>query len=333
MADVECYLITEMVEISVVIPVYNMEKYIERCACSLFCQTKEDGIEFIFVDDCSTDKSVGVLMEVLSKFPNRESQVKIIKHEHNRGLAAARYTGFENAVGKYIIHCDSDDWVEKEMYDSLLKKAKENKADIVICDYIAEYDKRSIVYRQNFEGNDKKFINQLLSGELHNSVWNKLIRRELYQYVHPLWEDGINMWEDVSLICRMSFYAKTICYLPQALYHYSQTNENAYTTIWGQKALSNILHVSNMICSFYSDKAEYSKALVYFKMRVKCTLLKHSSDTKQYIGLYPESDKSILNHPGITYYNKIIFWCQIHSMSYIGLLLERCISTVKRISR
>ena len=98
-----------MVKVSVCIPVYGVEQFIERCACSLFEQTMRDGIEFIFVDDCSPDNSVQRLEEILKRYPERQAQVSIIHHEKNMGLVRARKTALEAACGEYIIHCDSDD--------------------------------------------------------------------------------------------------------------------------------------------------------------------------------------------------------------------------------
>lgn len=114
----------ERPKISVIIPVYGVERYIEQCACSLFEQTMQDGIEFIFVDDCSPDKSIEILENVLREYPHREQQVKIIRHTENQGLGGARKTGMEYATGEYIIHCDSDDWVEPECMKRFIEKLR-----------------------------------------------------------------------------------------------------------------------------------------------------------------------------------------------------------------
>ena len=100
-----------MYKVSIVIPVYNVEKYIERCVRSLFEQTLDD-IEYIFVDDCSPDQSVAVLQSTLQDYPNRKESVRIIRHKENKGVAVARNAGINAAQGKYLIHCDSDDWVD-----------------------------------------------------------------------------------------------------------------------------------------------------------------------------------------------------------------------------
>ena len=111
-------------KVSVIVPIYNVEQYIEKCVRSLMEQTLVN-IEFIFVNDCTPDDSMTVLRRVLKDYPARESQVTILEHKENRGVAAVRKKGMEVAIGEYIIHCDSDDWVEKNMYEKLLEKAIE----------------------------------------------------------------------------------------------------------------------------------------------------------------------------------------------------------------
>ncbi len=121
------------IKVSVCIPVYGVEKYIERCARSLFEQTMKDGIEFIFVDDCTPDRSIEILERVLKEYPQREKQVTVLHHPVNRGLVAARNSALAAASGDYIIHCDSDDWVDLDLYEKMYAKAAETDADMVYC--------------------------------------------------------------------------------------------------------------------------------------------------------------------------------------------------------
>lgn len=110
--------------LSVIIPVYKVERYIERCANSLFGQSMSENIEFIFVDDYSPDNSIPIVHKVLRQYPKRLFQVRFLRNESNRGLAYSRQRGIEAAKGEYIAHCDSDDWVETQMYQALIDKAK-----------------------------------------------------------------------------------------------------------------------------------------------------------------------------------------------------------------
>lgn len=110
-------------KVSVIVPVYKVEKFIERCAISLFSQTLQD-VEFIFVDDASPDNSVQIVQKCIREYPHRESQTVILTHEKNMGLPAARNTGLAVAKGEYIFHCDSDDFVEPDMLEQLYNTAK-----------------------------------------------------------------------------------------------------------------------------------------------------------------------------------------------------------------
>ena len=103
-----------MPKVSVIVPVYGVERYMERCARSLFEQTLDD-IEFIFVDDCSPDRSLDILNEVLEEYVDRQLQTQIVRLDQNGGLPNARKVGLRLATGNYIIHCDSDVWVERDM--------------------------------------------------------------------------------------------------------------------------------------------------------------------------------------------------------------------------
>lgn len=110
-----------MLKVSILVPIYGVEQYIERCAKSLFEQTYSE-IEYVFVNDCTKDDSIGVLNRVLEKFPQRKLQVRIINHEKNKGLGAARRTAILNANGDYILHVDSDDYIAKMLLKSWLRK-------------------------------------------------------------------------------------------------------------------------------------------------------------------------------------------------------------------
>lgn len=123
-----------MPKVSVIIPIYGVQKYIERCVRSLFEQTLDD-IEYLFIDDCSPDGSVRIIMRILDEYPNRKEQVIIHRMEQNSGQAKVREWGMKNATGDYVIHCDSDDWTDLMMYESMYQKALEEDADVVVCDY------------------------------------------------------------------------------------------------------------------------------------------------------------------------------------------------------
>ena len=160
-------------KVSVIVPVYKAEKDIERCCNALFGQTL-DNIEYIFVDDCTPDDSVGIINRTLEKFPDRRSLVKVLHQEMNSGVSACRQLGLNNASGCYIIHCDSDDWPDIDMYETLYSKAIQENAEVVCCDYIVELEGKSKVVKFPDEFNDRPSLG---IGPIEGAVWNKLISK------------------------------------------------------------------------------------------------------------------------------------------------------------
>ena len=117
-------------KVSILVPVYGVEKYIGQCAETLFGQTYDD-IEYVFVDDCTPDNSIQVLRQVLSAYPQRTKQVSIIRHDHNRGLGAARKTAFEASSGEFVMNVDSDDYLAPDAVEKLVARQQQTGADLV----------------------------------------------------------------------------------------------------------------------------------------------------------------------------------------------------------
>src|SRR5690554_2984658 len=114
--------------LSVIVPIYNVEKQIKRCSISLFEQSFQN-MEYIFVNDCSSDKSMEILNEVIDTYPEKKKQIVIINHDTNKGLSAARSSGIQLAKGEYIAHCDSDDWIDTDMYELMMNSIIKEKSD------------------------------------------------------------------------------------------------------------------------------------------------------------------------------------------------------------
>src|SRR5574344_2940798 len=163
-----------MPKVSIIIPIYNVEKYIERCARSLFEQTEED-LEFIFVNDVTPDNSIQILNNVIKDYPSRKHQIKILENEKNLGVAETRLKGIMEASGEYIIHCDSDDWVDRDIYRMLYEKAKAEDLDIVWCDFYRTdgvTNKRDI---QNTNTDKVTILKYILTGKKQSTLWNHLV--------------------------------------------------------------------------------------------------------------------------------------------------------------
>lgn len=249
-----------MPKVSVVIPIYGVEKYIERCIRNLFGQTLED-IEFIFVDDCSNDMSISILKQVLHEYPRRIHQVKILRHEINKGLPYARRTGIKAATGDYIIHCDSDDWVDKETYEIMYNIAKTYNADVVSCDYQYHTGERVIkIMREHVGENRDEFIKNLMTQKSHWVLWNKMFRRQiiLEKIIYPTQ----NMGEDMAVVLQMAYYCNIIKHIQIPFYYY-YSNDNSLTNVKDEKAslrrFEETYNNVQIVDAFYKTHKDYTK--------------------------------------------------------------------------
>ena len=211
-----------MPKVSVIIPVYGVEKYIERCATSLFEQTL-DNIEFIFIDDCTLDNSISILKKVVDKYTFHLSEknhiVRVEKMPTNSGLAAVRKHGLQLATGSYIIHCDSDDWVEADMYRIMYERAVNEGSDVVICDF---NNTDGITFSQSVKGcysdSKEQCFYDMLYHKISWAVWNKLIKKETYDSIE--YYPKFAMGEDMVLITQTILNSRKISYVGESLYNY-----------------------------------------------------------------------------------------------------------------
>ena len=217
----------EPYKVSICVPVYGVEKYIERCAHSLFKQTYGN-LEFIFVDDCTKDRSIEILREVMRNYPERERQVRIIKHEHNRGLAAARNTAVEAVRSDFLMHVDSDDWIDVDAVELLVAKQVETGADYVTADMeVIRWNRRVNMMRTRYTTPHDLSLS-LIKRETAVCVVGQLIRTALYSDNDIKVEEGTNVGEDFQQSCRLAYFAQKTAGVNKAIYHYDCSNEGSY---------------------------------------------------------------------------------------------------------
>lgn len=209
--------------VSIVIPVYGVEKFIEQCARSLFEQTY-DNIQYIFVNDCTKDNSIILLKEIIELYPNRKSQVLIVEKEKNEGLSLARKTGMQYVKGEYVMLLDSDDWVETTMVEQMLNAIVAENTDVVYCDYFRNSDTQTPINCIELS-NTKEYIKNMFLLRAPAQTWNKIYRTELFDDVEfPV----KSMHEDLYINLQVMSYAKSVSHLRQNFYHY-RNNPNSIT--------------------------------------------------------------------------------------------------------
>lgn len=264
-----------MKKISVIVPVYNAEKYLEKCLDSLVNQTLKD-IEIIVVNDGSTDGSE----KILSKYKNK---IKII-HQKNSGVASARNNGMSVARGEYIAFVDSDDWVDKDMFLKLYQKAKANDMDVVECNFkyvFNNYEKNGVIDLKNdinnYDNIKKYFVN------MFPVIWNKIYKKDILKNI--TFKDGV--WaEDVEFLYRILPNIKTIGIISDKLYYYYQREMSESRHF--DKRIYNYIDNFNGIVEYYKESNlydKYYKELEYCYVRyIYATFIKSATkfDTKEF---------------------------------------------------
>lgn len=300
-----------MMKVSVIVPIYKVEQFITKCAESLLAQTLED-IELIFVDDASPDRSVDLLQACLDAHPEWKDRVKILRHECNKGLPAARNSGLSVASGEYVFHCDSDDFVEPDMLESLYGYAKDRQADIVWCDWWLSFKHNERYMSQPNYGTPQEAVRGMLSGAMKFTVWNKLVKRSLYQTNAITFPAGYGMGEDMTMIMLFACATK-VAYLPKAFYHYVKLNTGSFTQTYTERHCTelqyNVQRISDFLHARFGD--ELDQYVAFLKLDVKFPFLISASQKKyrMWKEWYPEANQYILRNKSISFRSRFIQWC------------------------
>ena len=323
-----------MYQLSVIIPVYNVEAYIERCATSLFEQTLSD-VEFIFVNDNTPDASIEVLDGVSRKFPNRQSHIKVVTHKQNMGLAAARISGIKMAQGEYITFCDSDDWVEPEMYEKMLERIIHTNSDMVYSNYYVEYQHRQIRSNLVQTSDIKAYCDMLLCGILPSFAWIRLYRKSLFMnHLSDLYRVGVDMWEDVLMNTLLMPYMQNIAFEPFAGYHYNQCNMGALTKVWSKKARENVRTVVELVSAALEKYEIYRFCLSCFRLNAVYSIASHSNleELKKLDRSFFVTDVvNIWKHPYMAYLNKLYLVLLFHRAYVLAWGLGKCKRFIKKL--
>lgn len=274
---------TDTPKISVIVPIYNQDKYIERSLQSIAAQTFGD-FEVILVDDGSNDLSSAICEKVC----NYDLRFKYL-YKKNGGVASARQFGMENSRGEYIIHVDPDDWVERDYLEQLYRTAVKTSADIVICDYIEEFpDGKNIISHKQFNGlsiNELKLF--LADGSLWGICWNKLVKKSIISD-NVYFEPKIDFQEDKLFTYRLLNNAKIVAFMAKGLYHYNRSNPNSAVATYSYKRVLQSWSVRNRILTIESD------------IRLKKLL------AKRLISLHAVNGLFYLQEVGIKDYSRVI---------------------------
>lgn len=322
-----------MTKISVIIPVYNVEEYLDKCIQSILLQNFSE-YEVILVDDGSTDGSA----EICDKYSRKYTQIKVI-HQDNKGLGGARNTGIEAACGEYLLFVDSDDSVKENMFSFLCNTAFENDSDMVLfgMDYIDEDGKIIETKRPLGSG-----IRNICSDErmeifsVNPYAWNKLYRRELFiknniRYPERMW------YEDLCVTPKIILCADRLTLTDKVFYNYLQ-RKSSIMHVKNTDRNSDMLAVVTDVLNFYRKEGAFDRYyqqlcfMTVMHMMVLCTLRVASDDIyhpllKQFYNFtyenFPDFKKNSYVKENLTFRHKIIFTFSKRKMYRMVKLLDR----------
>lgn len=312
-----------MVKVSVIVPVYKVEAYIKRCARSLFEQTLDD-MEYIFVNDCTPDNSLKVLKNVLSQYPQREKQVQIVSHKERKGSSCARNTGLAIASGKYIIYCDSDDYVDIRMYESMYETAVATDADIVWCDFYDVYPDRVFYHKTaDTKKNHIEFLREYMSS--WTSVCNMLVKKNLYLEHDLRFPENIMHREDFYMSVILHFYASKVKKINKALYYYNRSNPGSILSSANGNTLNEVLFCDLSIIEFFKEKnifSSFEKEMAWGVLRDKSDLILNPKTYRKFLSIYPESHQYIWSCPLLNFKIKCIMWLVVNHLSVVASIIN-----------
>ena len=279
-----------MPTVSVIVPVYNAEKYLERCLESFLDQSFQD-FELMLVNDGSTDGS-GPLCDKYSAL----NKNVFVNHQENQGVSAARQVGLEAAKGEYVIFADPDDWVEHDMLEQLVSVAEKEFADVVICDFlinVSESDGR-LKKQTPHDLRPNTILRQLLMGEMHGSTCNKLYRRDTLLKSKVSFPSKVNYCEDLWFNCILFMRpVLNISYLNKAFYHYDFfSNPNGLSRKFSMRSVNDYLRFTEFIFKSLDEKL-YENEFSQLRFNTIKLAFRSNCNKDEFYSIYPEKTQEI----------------------------------------
>jgi len=234
-------------KLSVCVPVYKVEQYIERCARSLFEQTLDD-MEFVFVDDCSPDCSLAVVERVLADYPMRRRQVRLIRHQTNSGSAQARKTAMSLTSGDWIGFCDADDWVDSDFFRSMVEAGERADAGMVFAPMCRNENGRmegeeDVV----FNGSSCDYLNTKRKLVAFHSTCNKIYRRGIATDPAIVVPEPVGIGEDTCFMIQAVACCRRVVSVTGVFYHYRENLSSKTRTFDPRKAINDLGRVYRVL--------------------------------------------------------------------------------------
>ena len=304
-------------KISVIVPVYNTERFLQRCIDSVLAQTYQD-FELLLIDDGSKDSSGAICDE----YAAQDARVRVF-HKKNGGVSSARNLGLDNVRGEWITFVDADDWIESEMLELLLRKGEETGADIVMGDFLFAYPDRDVPYRlPDWDDCKTTSLNRYITS-VWTCVWGGIHRRSLYVEHKVQSPQDVTYCEDFHLIVRLCYFARKVVNVHRHFYHYRQQEGSVMHNL-NKKTERDEQWVYQDIIRFFKEQGvykDYRKTMCWRMLKATQELVLDKSDWKAFQEMVPEKKHYIWDCPYINRKLKMNMWCLTHHLSWISLLM------------
>lgn len=323
------------VKVSIVVPVYNTAHYLEQCVKSLMMQTYQN-IEYLFVDDASSDGSVELLRSLLDQYPERREYCKVYENDSNKGVAFCRRLCMKNATGDYLIHVDSDDYVAPEFIEKILGKALDSQSDIVICNIANVYVNKIKINSKLQEVDRSELIKRLLIGTAHNALWNKLVKRSIIVDNNLYPDDCFRLLEDKSITFRMVYFANKVAFIDEPLYYYRK-RENSLSDVNQRVLMPMLKSILRLVDDFFkthpTDDTIVS-GIKAFKVGVSASLLIYKPEDEDLKTLLKEMPISIIKtNTYIPFYYRGALYAKKLGMPWVVSIIRYIIDTYSKYNK
>ena len=243
-------------KVSVLVPIYGVESYIAQCATTLMEQTYKD-VEYIFVDDSTPDTSMERLQDVISRYPDRQGQVRVISHDQNKGLAGARLTALNAATGDAVIIVDSDDYVAPTAIERLVAEMERSGADVVDGGYGMVSNGITTERFMPLHRSEKAYLRTILCQNVEpNRIWGRLIRKSLFDDHGITFHQGIDYSEDFTVLPLLLLHAKRV-WVDECLYYYRNDNPESYTNNITTKNAVSFLKAQQLVGAYFMQQPQW----------------------------------------------------------------------------
>ncbi len=313
----------DLIKVSILVPIYKVEKYLEKMLGSIFDQTYTN-VDYVFVNDCSPDNSLQLLKDSIRKHNVASSKYKIINHLQNEGIAVSRADCISAATGDYIYFVDGDDWIEANTIEQMVLASKAGTIDIVGCDYYKDFESGTITYHhENYASSCNENMRRCINYEIATVLWKMLIRRSLF---NSFCIGPINIGEDYIISIKLFYYAQSFVSINNAYYHYAQYNLDRLSFQSERSILDHVECVKEVekfckVEGIYDNDICHRFLLRKFIIKSNYVLNKYLLSKEKYVVTFPEA-QGVWHEMPYSRKEKLKFWMAEHGLFFVLYLMR-----------